>query len=225
MSLLPPGCPHTIFPTWSLSFWCRPADVFFWPVVIDWLVLSSLQQFLDLIHFLHHLSHSECCFGRLVLGCLSLHMGFLRQSLGFVDLVLHQIQLRASLHCPVGMLFPLVGHQFLLYRFVGSSDLALIVADGPTQLTRISLSRAICPGLDQEVSVSLCWYPVVDSLGLLLQLLRLEIRWHWRGRLGGSCTRWIVLTSPKPRVSLSPRHPRCVAERTNGNLGTHAQPR
>ena len=90
------------------------------------------------------------------------------------------------------------------------------------QLTRISLSRATCPGLDQEVSTSLRWDPVVDSLGLLLQQQRLEILWPQRGRRGGSCTRWIVLTSPKPRVSLNPRHPRCVAQRANGNL-THAQ--
>ena len=67
------------------------------------------------------------------------------------------------------MVFLLVGHQFPLDRLAGSSDLALVVGDGPTQLTRVSLSRAICPGLDQEVSTSLRWCPVVDSLGLLLQ--------------------------------------------------------
>ena len=67
------------------------------------------------------------------------------------------------------MMFLLVGHQFPLDQFAGSSDLALVVGDGPTQLTRISLSRAFCSGLDQEVSTSLRWYPVVDSLGLLLQ--------------------------------------------------------
>ena len=50
------------------------------------------------------------------------------------------------------------------------------------------------------MSTSLRWYPVVDSLGLLLQQQRLEILWYWRGRSGGSCTRWIVLTSPEPRV-------------------------
>ena len=32
--------------------------------------------------------------------------------------------------------------------------------------------------------------------------------------------RWILLTPPKPSVSLSSRHPRCVALRANGNLGT-----
>ena len=49
-------------------------------------------------------------------------------------------------------MFLLVGHQFPLDRLAGSSDLAPVVDDGPAQLTRISLSRAICPGLDQEVS-------------------------------------------------------------------------
>ena len=62
-----------------------------------------------------------------------------------------------------------VGHQFPLYGLAGSSDLALVVGDGTAQLTRISLSRAIGPGLDQEVATSLRWHPVVDSLGLLLQ--------------------------------------------------------
>ena len=151
-------------------------------------------------------------------------MGLFQQPLGFVDLVL-QIQLRASLHRPVELLFPLVVRQFPLDRFAGSSDLALVVGDGPAQLTRIPLSRAIGPGLDQEVSASLCWYPVVDRLGLLLQQQRLEILWYRRFRSGGSCTRWIVLTSPEPRVSFSPLHSRSVTQRTNGNLGTHAQPR
>ena len=67
----------------------------------------------------------------------------------------------------------------------------------PTQLTRISLSRAICPGLDQEVSTSIRWNPVVDCLGLLLQGGRLEILWHRRGCRGGSRTRWIILAPPK----------------------------
>ena len=49
----------------------------------------------------------------------------------------------------------LVGHQFPLDRLAGSGDLALVVDDGPAQLTRITLSRAICPGLDQEVLTSL----------------------------------------------------------------------
>ena len=61
---------------------------------------------------------------------------------------------------------------------------------------------------------SLRWYPVVDRLGLLLQQQRLEILWYRIGRSGGSCTRWIVLTFPEPRVSLPPRHPRCVAQWT-----------
>ena len=67
------------------------------------------------------------------------------------------------------MTLPLVGHQFRLDRLAGSSDLALVVDDGSTQLTRISLSRAIFPGLDQEVATSLRWDPVVDCLSLLLQ--------------------------------------------------------
>ena len=139
---------------------------------------------------------------------------------------LHQIEFCASLHRPAGMKLPLVGHQFPLDRLARSRDFALVVDDGPTQLTRISLSRAICPGLDQEVSTSLRWDPVVDGLGLLLlQQQRLEILWHRRGCRGGNCTRWIVMAPPKPRVSLSPWHPRCVAQRANGNLGTHAQSR
>ena len=36
---------------------------------------------------------------------------------------------------------------------------------------------------------------------LLLQQQRLEILWYRRGRVGGSCTRWIVVTFPEPRVS------------------------
>ena len=92
-----------------------------------------------------------------------------------------------------------VGHQLPLDRLAGLSDLALVVDDGPAQLTRISLSRAICQGLDQEVSTSLRWDLVVDGLGLLLQ--RLEILWHKRSRGGGCCTRGKILTSPEPRVS------------------------
>ena len=61
----------------------------------------------------------------------------------------------------------LFGHQSPLYGIFGFRDFALVVDDGSTQLARISLSRAFCPGLDQEVSTSLRWYPVVDSLGLL----------------------------------------------------------
>ena len=121
------------------------------------------------------------------------------------------------------MVLLLVGHQFPLDRLAGSSDFALVVDDGSTQLTRISLSRAICPRLEQEVSTSLRWYPVVNSLGLLLQQQRLEILWYGRVRSGGSCTRWIVLSSPEPRVFLSPRQPRCVAQRINRTPGTHAQ--
>ena len=56
--------------------------------------------------------------------------------------------------------FSFVDHQFPVDRLAGSSDLALVVDDGSTQLTRISLSRAICPGLDQEVAC-------IPSLGVL----------------------------------------------------------
>ena len=52
-------------------------------------------------------------------------------------------------------MLPLVGHLFPPDRLVGSSDLALVVDDGSAQLTRISFSRAICPGIDQEVSTFL----------------------------------------------------------------------
>ena len=62
-------------------------------------------------------------------------------------------------------------------------------------------------------------------MGLLLRQQRLEMLWHRRGRRCGSCTRWIVLALPKPRVFLSPRDPRCVEQWANGNLGTHAQSR
>ena len=96
-------------------------------------------------------------------------MGFLQQSLGFADLVLHQIQFCASHHRLAGLTLVLVGHQFPLDRLPGPSDLSLVVDDGSTQLTRIPLSRAICPGLDQEVSTFFRWYLVVDCLGLLLQ--------------------------------------------------------
>ena len=46
---------------------------------------------------------------------------------------------------------------------------ALVVDDGPTQLARISLSRTICPGLDQQVATALRRDPVVDCLSLLLR--------------------------------------------------------
>ena len=142
-------------------------------------------------------------------------MGFLQQSLGFADLVLHQVQLRASLHRPAGMTLPLVGHQLPLDRLAGSSDLALVVDDGSTQLARVSLSRAIGPGLDQEVTVSLRWDPVVDCLGLLLKQCH-EILWYRRGRRGGCCTRWIVLAPPKTTRLLFSSTPLCVAQRANG---------
>ena len=65
--------------------------------------------------------------------------------------------------------------------------------------------------------------PVVDCLSLLLQWQRFEILWHKRSRCGGCCTHGIILATPKPRVRLPPRHPRCVAQRANGDLGTHVQ--
>ena len=99
------------------------------------------SQFLDLCHLLHCLSHPECCFGYFVLGCLD--VGHFQQPLGFVDLVLHQIQLCTSLHRSAGMMLLLVGHQFPLDRLAGSGGLALVIDDGPAQLTRISLSCAI----------------------------------------------------------------------------------
>ena len=87
------------------------------------------------------------------------------------------------------MTLVLVVHQFPLDRLAGSCDLVLVVDDGPAQLTRISLARAIRPGLDQEVSTSLHWYPVVDCLGLMRQQQRLEILWNRRGRGGPRTTR------------------------------------
>ena len=56
-----------------------------------------------------------------------------------------------------------------------------------------------------------------------LEQQRLEILWYGRVRSGGSCACWMVLSSPEPHVSLSPWQPRCVAQRTNRNPGTHAQ--
>ena len=125
----------------------------------------------------------------------SLCSGLLVQSLGFVDDVLHQVQFCASVHRPVGMKLP---HPFPLDRLAGFSDLALVADDGSTQLTRISLSRAIC--LDQEVATSLRWDPVVDCLGLLLHWQHLEILWHRRGRRRGCCTRWIFTFSSASSV-------------------------
>ena len=92
-------------------------------------------------------------------------MGFLQQSLAFVDLVLHQVQLRVSLHLRVGVKRPFGGHQLPLDRLSGSSDLALVAGNGSTQLARVSLSRAIGPGHDQEVTASHRWNPVVDCCG------------------------------------------------------------
>ena len=67
------------------------------------------------------------------------------------------------------MTLVLVVHQFPQDRLAGSSDLALVVDDGSTQLTSISLSRAIWSGFDQVAATSLRWGPVVDCFGLLLQ--------------------------------------------------------
>ena len=68
-----------------LSFLCRPASVSSdLSSLIGWLQVR-LQQFPDLGHFLHRLSHSECCFGHFILGCLYFQMCFLQKSLGFVD--------------------------------------------------------------------------------------------------------------------------------------------
>ena len=106
------------------------------------------KQFLDLSHLLHCLSDRKSGFGFFFLDCLRLHVGLFQQPLGFMAFVLDQIPaLCVPSHSPVGMLFLLVGHQFPLDRLVGShlSDLALVVGDGPAQLTRIPLSRAILP--------------------------------------------------------------------------------
>ena len=146
-------------------------------------------------------------------------MGLLQQSLGIVDLVLHQIQLCASLHRPAGTTLPLIGHQFPLDRLAGSSDLALVVDDGPAQLKRIPLSRAICPGLVQEVSTSLRWDPVCFSSSVL--------RFCGTGGVVvvESFTRWIVLTSQN-QASPFFLGILCVWHSgPNGNLGTHVQPR
>ena len=201
-----PCCPGVLSSSKMASYhFCHMAFVllmplsrrFFWLAVIDQLVPSSPLQFLDPCHLLHCLSHPERGFGYFVLGCLDLHMvlpatSWLRRPRPAAPYVPHR---------PAGMMLLLVGHQFPLDRLAGSSDLALVVDDGPAQLTRISLSCAICPALDQEVPTFRRWYPVVDSLGLLLQQQRLEILSYWRVRSGGSCTRWIVVTSPEPRVS------------------------
>ena len=64
-------------------------------------------------------------------------MGFLQQSLGFVDLVLHQVQFCAFLHRPFGVKRPLSGHQSPLDRLAGPKDLTLVADNGSTQLTRV----------------------------------------------------------------------------------------
>ena len=61
--------------------------------------------------------------------------------------------------------------------------------------------------------------------GLVGFLAFAEILCHRRSHRGDYCTHCIMSATPKPRVSLSPRHPRCVAQWANGNLGTHAQSR
>ena len=137
-------------------------------------------------------------------------MGLFQRLHGSVDLVLHQIQFCASLHLLAGVSLLLFGHQFPLHGLVGLRDFALVVDDGSTQLTRISLSRAIRPGSDQQAATSLRRDPVG------------EILWHRRSYRGG-CTRCVILATPKPRVSLPPRHSQCVTEWANGHLGTCAQ--
>ena len=127
-------------------------------------------------------------------------------------------------HRPIGVKRHLGGHQSPLDRLAGPSDLALVVDVGSTQLARVSLSRAIGRLLDQKVTTSLRWNSVVDGLGLLLQQQHLKVLWHRKSRRGGCCTHWMILATPKPRVSLSPRHPRCVTYWTNGNLVAHVQP-
>ena len=148
-----------------------------------------------------------------------LQMRFLQQSFGCTG-----SRFVRPHHRLVGVERHLGGHQSPLDRLAGPSDLALVVDDGSTQLARVSLSRAIGPGLDQKVTASLRWNSVVDGMGLLLQQQHLEVLWHRRSRRGGCCTRWTMLATPKPRVSLSPPHPRCVTYQTNGNLAAHVQP-
>ena len=128
------------------------------------------------------------------------------------------------------MTLHLVGHRFPLDRLAGSSDLPLVVDDGLAQLTRISLSRAICQVLDQEVSTSLRWDPVVDCWGLLLQQQRFENLWPRRDTLDSSDT---TKTTRLPFSSASSvcgtvgkwdsRHP-CSVEATGfgggGNMAT-----
>ena len=118
-----------------------PSRHFFWPVHIDRLVPEfASNSFPDLVHFLHRLSHSECCFGHLVLGCLYLPHGlppaisWLRRPRPAPDPAL-------CVPPPSGWndASPLVGHQYLRDQIAGSSDLAHVVGDGPEQLTRISL--------------------------------------------------------------------------------------
>ena len=55
--------------------------------------------------------------------------------------------------------------------------------------------------------------------------LVVEILCHERSHRGGSCTRCIILATPKPHISLPPRHSRYVTQRASGDLGTHAQSR
>ena len=122
---------------------------------------------LDLGHFVHRLSTRHAASATLP-GLLVLPDGFLQQSFGFVDLVLHQVQLRASTHLSVGV------------------KRCLVDDDGSTELARGSLSRAMGPGLDQ-VTTSFRWNTVVDARGLLLYQQYLEVLWHRRSRGGGCC--------------------------------------
>ena len=109
-----------------------------------------LQQFLDLCHLLHCLSHPESGFGYFVSGLPGLPYGhppatcWLRRPRPAPD---------PALYVPPPSCWDDVSPRrspVSSGRLAGSSDLALVVGDGSAQLARISLSRAICRGLTRR---------------------------------------------------------------------------
>ena len=148
-------------------------------------------------------------------------MGLFQRPLGYVDFVLHQVQFCASLHRPLH----LVGHQFRLDRLAGSSDLTLVVDDGSTQLTRISLSRAIFPFP--------CHFPRASPggghpfAGILSLTARVCCFSSSILRFSGTWVLYMLDNSgtPKPRVSLLLGILGVWHSGQMGNLGTHVQSR
>ena len=68
-------------------------------------------------------------------------------------------------------------------------------------------------------------HPLCGLVGFHDSALVVEILWHQRSHRGDYCTRCIILATPEPCLSLFPLRSRCVTQRANGDLGTHAQSR